>query len=183
MTHDPDHEAPPPEVLAGRGDDTTLQERWRHLSVRARAVTAAAAVAALGLGGTLAYSAASGEGTTPAASGAPSASETSDRRGEWFSRGMWFGLAVHGEATVEDPDSGAWVVHLWQWGTVESVAGDRVTVHSDDGAEWTWAVDSDIDLLGAATQVEGLAEGDIVHLAGTRAADGTRTADHILVSD
>ncbi|GAA4061554.1 hypothetical protein [Streptomyces shaanxiensis] len=86
MTHDPDqghHAGAEPggtdfEVLTGPGGPeresirgAALRGLWQRQSVRARAVTAAATVAALALGGTVAYAATSsgsGDGASPAAS-------------------------------------------------------------------------------------------------------------------
>ncbi|MGV9452453.1 hypothetical protein [Streptomyces sp. NPDC003635] len=180
MTHDPDRETTPPEVLAGGSERTPLGERWRGLSRRTRAVTTAVAVAVLALGGTYAFDAVSGGGkggTTPAASGSASGSDASDRGGDWY-RSLWFGLAVHGESTVKDPDSGDWVVRVWQWGTAEEVDGDRVTVRSEDGAQWTWSLDSDTTVHREGSG--GLTNGDELYLAGTRSAEGRHSADHVL---
>lgn len=190
MTHDPDQEAtPPPEVLVGPGEHTPLRDRWRRRSVRARAVTAAAAVAALTLGGTVvayaATSSGSDGGATPSASG--SASPSPDESGKRHGPGhAWrFGIggdAVHGEATVKDRDSGEWVVRVWQRGTVEKVDGDQVTVRSEDGAEWTWTVTSDTTVLREGEKGSGagdLKQGETVHVAGTR-SDDTRTASHVV---
>lgn len=188
MTHDPDQEAtPPPEVLVGPGEHTPLRDRWRRRSVRARAVTAAAAVAALTLGGTVvayaATSSGSDGGATPSASG--SASPSPDESGKRHGPGWRFGIggdAVHGEATVKDRDSGEWVVRVWQRGTVEKVDGDQVTVRSEDGAEWTWTVTSDTTVLREGEKGSGagdLKQGETVHVAGTR-SDDTRTASHVV---
>jgi hypothetical protein len=212
VTHDPDQpnaaggEPPdrtsgttPPahgdwEVIAGpggtdreRAPGAALRERWRRQSVRARAVTAAATVAVLALGGTVAYAATSSGsdgGATPGAAGSawPSKDGPRDRHGH----GPWFGIggeAVHGEATVKDPDTGKWVVRIWQRGTVEKVDGDQVTVKSDDGATWTWTVNADTTVFRDGTKGSGAGDvkkGETAFLMGTRSDDGTRTAAHVL---
>jgi len=172
MTHEPDS----PEILTSGPEPDRSRGLWRRRSARARTITAATTIAVLTLGGTVAYAATSGDGegsTTPSAS----ASDAPDRPGERHHRGPWFGpggSAVHGEATVKDGDSGEWIVRVWQRGTVEKVDGDQVTLRSEDGAEWTWTVDS--DTVGSDT----LKDGDDVYLAGTRSDGGERTADHVL---
>ncbi|MFJ3670847.1 hypothetical protein ACIPSE_30745 [Streptomyces sp. NPDC090106] len=187
MTHDPDRGATPPEVLEGPGEHGVLRDHWRQRSVRGRTLTAAAAVAALTLGGTVvAYAATSSGadgGATPSASG--SASPSPGERGHGHGHGRWFGPGgegVHGESTVKDPGTGDWVVRVWQRGTVESADGDRVTVKSEDGAEWTWTVASDTPVLrdgGRGTGAGDLEQGETVALTGTRSGD-SRTAERVL---
>ncbi|MER5935980.1 hypothetical protein ABT121_01505 [Streptomyces sp. NPDC001928] len=205
MTHDPDHEhqvgGEPAgtdfEVLTGPGGPEREQPRgaalrglWQRRSGRARAVTAAATVAALALGGTVAYAATSsgsGEGPSPAASGP--ASPSPGAPGERHGPGRWFGLGgagVHGESTVKDPDSDEWVVRIWQRGTVEKVDGNQVTVKSEDGAEWTWTVGSDTTVRhdGDKGSAAGdLKKGDDIFLVGTRSDDDTRTAARVLAGN
>ncbi|MFJ5304525.1 hypothetical protein [Streptomyces sp. NPDC088350] len=197
MTHDPEHEAgdnaaippmpdhaPGTEVLTGPGGtehDHGLDRLWRQRSRRARAVIAAATVAVLALGGTVAYAATSGRSggeAMPAAAGTPSGSPSPGGPGFRHGGGMWFGFgvggkAVHGEATVKDDSTGTWVVRIWQRGTVTKVAGDQVTVKSDDGTSWTWTVGSDATTKGSGA----LKKGDTASLIGTRSDNGTRTAD------
>ncbi|WP_371673324.1 hypothetical protein OG985_40145 [Streptomyces sp. NBC_00289] len=177
------HGGPEPSGPPGAG----LRDAWRRRSVRARAVAAAATVAVLAVGG-VAYAASSGGGgggATPAAAGSGTSS-ASDRPGDRHGRGMWFGLGgdgVHGEATVKDRDSGEWVVRVWQWGTAEKVDGDQVTVRSEDGASWTWTVDSDTSVFrdGApASGSDAVRKGETYYLAGTRAEDGALTAARVL---
>jgi hypothetical protein len=187
MTHEPDHEATPPEVLVGPGEHSALRDRRRGRSVRARAVTAAAAVAALTLGGTVvayaATSSGSSGGATPSASG--SASPSPDDSREHHGPGLRFGMAgeaVHGEATVEDRDSGEWVVRVWQRGTVEKVDGDQVTVRSEDGTSWTWTVNADTTVVRDGEKGSGtddLKQGEEIRLGGTR-TDDIRTASHVV---
>ncbi|GHD32979.1 hypothetical protein [Streptomyces galbus] len=175
---------PGAEVLAsGPPGRPSPSGRWRGGSRRGRAVVAAATVAVLGLGGTVAYAATSGGsggGTAPAAPGSSSA-PSPDRHG----RGPWSGFGgngVHGEATVKDPDSGDWIVRTWQRGTVEGTDGGRVTVKSEDGASWTWTVGKDTTVRregGSATGAGALKKGDSVLVVGTRDGD-TRTADRVL---
>jgi hypothetical protein len=143
-------------------------------------------VAVLALGGTVAYaatSAGSGNGALPAASGSASASPSPGEPGDRPGRGPWFGLGgigVHGESTVKDRGSGAWVVRIWQRGTVEKVDGDRVTVKSEDGAAWTWTVGADVKVFpDDGSGADALKKGETVFLVGSR-SDGTRTAQHIL---
>lgn len=180
MTHDPDQGH-----HAGGAAPSGL---WQRRSVRARAVTAAATVAVLALGGTVAYAATSsgsGDGASPVASGsaAPSPDAPRERPGHG---GMGFGFGgggVHGEATVKDPDTGEWVVRIWQRGTIEKVDGDQVTVKSEDGTEWTWTVDSDTTVRHEGDKSSGtgdLEKGETAVLAGTQADDDTRTASRVL---
>ncbi|MHB9864249.1 hypothetical protein [Streptomyces sp. YIM S03343] len=181
------------EVLAGPGGDrapgATLRGRWRRQSGRARAVTVAVTVAALALGGTVAFAATSGRSgadAVPAAAGtSPSASPSPGGPGGHGFFGPWFGLggqAVHGEATVKDRDTGKWVVRVWQRGTVQKTDGDQVTIKSEDGAQWTWTVGSGATVRkdGSAQSGAGaLKKGDTVMLVGTRSGD-TRTATFVV---
>ncbi|MFE5813666.1 hypothetical protein [Streptomyces sp. NPDC056479] len=202
MTHDPDHAhhvgGEPAgtdfEVLSGpdgtepeHARGAALRGLWRRQSVRARTVTTAATVAALALGGTVAYAATSsdsGNGASPSASG--SAEPTPGTPGERHGPGMWFGLGgggVHGESTVKDPDTDEWVVRTWQRGTVEKVDGDQVTVKSEDGAEWTWTVGSDTTVRhdgDKSSGAEALKKSDDIFVVGTRSDDDTRTASRVL---
>lgn len=185
--HEPEREPTADmEVMTGPGGAAGHERRpWRPRSRRARAVTAAATVVVLALGGSVAYAATSGgsgQGATPSASGSPSPGGPGDRHGggRWFGAG---GLGVHGEATVKDQDTGKWIVRTWQRGTVEKIDGDQVTVKSDDGASWTWTVDSGTTVLHDGTKGSGagaLKKGETAFLLGTRAGSGTRTATHVL---
>ncbi|MFD8812482.1 hypothetical protein ACFV23_13625 [Streptomyces sp. NPDC059627] len=177
----PEWEAPS-EVLSGpgpdRGPSAPLRDLWRRQSFRVRAVTVALVAGALALGGTVAFAAgsgSSGSATPPAASGAPSARPSApDGRGPghgWF--GMGGGMGVHGEATVKDPDTGKYVVRVWQRGTVQKVDGDQVTVKSDDGTSWTWTVGSDVKVRGDS---DALKKDATAFLIGTRGDGGKPTA-------
>lgn len=193
MTHERDQEqtpgeAPldgPGEVLTGPGgpEHGGLRGRWERQPVRGRAVIAAATVGVLAVGGTVAYAAASDgpHGVAPAAASSPSPSTSPDGRGPWF--GLRGG-AVHGEETVKDSRSGKWVVRTWQSGTVEKADGDHVTVKSEDGAEWKWAVGPDTRVFRDGTSGSGagtLKKGDTVHVTGPLSDDGTRTAAQVFV--
>ncbi|MGW1618686.1 hypothetical protein [Streptomyces sp. NPDC002172] len=180
----PEWEAPS-EVLSGPGPDrepgTPLRGLWRRQSLRVRAVTVALVAGALALGGTVAFAAGSGGGSavSPAASGAPSPSAPDGHgpgRG-WFGMG---GLGVHGETTVKDPDTGTYVVRVWQRGTVEKVDGDQVTVKSDDGASWTWTVGSDVKVRGDSDALKKDAKAVLI---GTRGDNGKLTASGALSGD
>ena len=186
--HEPDQEPTADrEVMTGPGGADREPGPWRRRSRRARAVTAAATVVVLALGGTVAYAATSGgsgQGATPSASGSapPSPGGPGDRHGggRWFGAG---GMGVHGEATVKDQDTGKWITRTWQRGTVEKIDGDQVTVKSEDGASWTWTVNSGSTVLRDGTKGSGagdLKKGDTAFLIGTRAGNGTRTATHAI---
>ncbi|QOV33763.1 hypothetical protein IM697_26630 [Streptomyces ferrugineus] len=205
MTHDPDHAhdagGEPAggdfEVLTGPGGPERDPARGNALrglrqrqSVRARAVTAAATVAVLALGGTVAYAATSsgsGEGASPAASGSASPDSPGERHGPgwWFGHGG--GGGVHGESTVKDPDSDEWVVRTWQRGTIDKVDGDQVTVKSEDGAAWTWTVGSDTTVRHfgdeGSSGAGDLRKGEDIYVVGTRSDDDTRTASRVLAGD
>ncbi|MEU6576824.1 hypothetical protein [Streptomyces sp. NPDC046805] len=172
---------------------TPLRARWRRQSARVRAVTVAATVVALALGGTVAYAATSrpsGGGTVTAPSAASSASPSPGGPGSHHDHFGWFGpggIGVHGETTVKDRDTGKWVVRIWQRGTVENVDHDHVTLKSEDGARWAWTVGSDTPVGGFDRMPQSgagaLKKGDKAFLIGTRSDDGTRTAAFALVGD
>ncbi|KUO06860.1 hypothetical protein [Streptomyces sp. DSM 15324] len=193
-----EHEQPEEvEVLSGPGGEerepgSPGARAWRR-SARGRAVIAATAVAVLALGGTVAYAATSGgsSGSPSASPSAPASSSPSEgpggghgRGGPWS--GFWFGGdAAHGEATVKDRDTGKWVVHVWQRGTVEKVDGDRVTVKSEDGTSWTWTVGADAAVHTGGTSDSGasaLKKGDTVVVVGSRSGD-TYTAARVVSGD
>ncbi|POX47397.1 hypothetical protein C3489_29775 [Streptomyces sp. Ru71] len=169
--HDPHQEQPETRESAGQAG-----RRW---PVRRRTVIAATAVAVLALGGTVAYAASSGGSPTPPGTSASSSPSPGgpDGRHERGGPGFGFGAAVHGEATVKDPDTGRWVVRIWQRGTVQKVSGDQVTVRSEDGASWTWTVGSDALVRGGTPK-----QGDTVVLIGTL-DHGKRTALRALTGD
>ncbi|MCZ4612442.1 hypothetical protein O3S80_53670, partial [Streptomyces sp. Lzd4kr] len=129
----------------------------------------------------------SGGGASPSASGP--ASPSPGAPGERHGPGMRFGLGgggVHGESTVKDPDTGEWVVRIWQRGTVEKVDGDRVAVKSEDGAEWAWTVGSDTTVRHDGDKSSGtgdLKKGDDLFVVGTRGDDDTRTAERVLAGN
>jgi hypothetical protein len=145
-------------------------------------VIAAATVAVLTLGGTVAYAAArDGSGGPPAAS--PSASSPPGPGERHGHGGPWFGFggdAVHGEATVKDPGTGRWVVRVWQRGTVQKADGDRITVRSEDGVSWTWKLGPDATASPhGSTGADAPKKGDTVSVVGTRSG-GAYTADRVL---
>ncbi|MER6957076.1 hypothetical protein [Streptomyces sp. NPDC000618] len=173
----------------GEGDEgrerADLRTLWHRRSARGRAVIAATTVAVLALGGTVAYAATSNGSDGGSPSAAPSASSSDGPGARHGHGGPWFGLggdAAHGEATVKDPDTGDWVVRVWQRGTVEKVADDQVTVKSEDGASWTWTVGSDTSVSGKDASGSGadtLKKGDTVYVVGSRSGD-RNTADRVL---
>ncbi|MFH9550207.1 hypothetical protein [Streptomyces sp. NPDC017435] len=188
---EPDRPQGPEEVelLSGpvdaERDRAGLRTLWRRRTARGRAVVAAATVAVLALGGTVAYAAASGDSGGGSPSGAPTASSSEGPGGRHGHGGPWSGFggdAAHGEATVKDPGTGDWVVRVWQRGTVQKADDDRITVRSEDGASWTWTVgpDTSVSADGASGSGAGaLKKGDTVYVAGTRSGD-TNTADRVL---
>ncbi|MFE8012017.1 hypothetical protein ACFU3O_04660 [Streptomyces antibioticus] len=183
----PDKRPEEAEVLSGPGDDAP-----RRVSARARTVIAATAVAALALGGTVAYAATSGGSPSPSPTSSSSSAPwgPGERGGHGGHGGPWArfgGDAVHGETTVKDPDSGEWVVRVWQRGTVEKTDGDRVTVKSEDGTSWTWTVGEDTPMRTDGSSESGsgsgaLKKGESVFVAGSRDGD-TYTADRVFAGD
>lgn len=191
MMQEPDRPEGPEEVellsgpVEGERERTDLRAPWRRRSARGRALIAATTVAVLALGGTVAYAAASGDSGGGSPSAAPSASSSEGPAGRHGHGGPWFGLggdAAHGEATVKDPDTGDWVVRVWQRGAVAKVADDRVTVRSEDGVSWTWTVGADTTVSAEGSSGSGadaLKKGDTVLVFGSRSGD-TNTADRVL---
>ncbi|MEV7320764.1 hypothetical protein [Streptomyces sp. NPDC093970] len=164
---------PLPATAPDRVPGARARDLWHRQPARARAVTVALVVGALALGGTAAFAAGSGtdSATSPAASGTPSAP---NGHGHGHGHGRFgMGLGVHGEATVKDPDTGKYVVRVWQRGTVQKVAGDQVTVKSDDGTSWTWTVGSGVKVRGDSDTLKKDAKAFVV---GTRGDDGKQTA-------
>jgi hypothetical protein len=167
---------------------------------RVRATIAVAAALMVAAGGAVAYAAntdgfGSPSSTSAAPLAAPSESAGSSAAptpsgpagpghrmaGGWFGVGRG-GDAAHGEATVKGSD-GAWVVRVWQHGTVQSADGSTLGVKSEDGTVWTWRTTSDTTVLrngSRGTGSDGLAKGQTVFLVGTRSADGGNTATTVL---
>ncbi|MFD7935749.1 hypothetical protein ACWGA9_04705 [Streptomyces sp. NPDC054950] len=191
---EPDRPEGPEEVellsgpVEGERDRADLRASWRRRSARGRALIAATTVAVLALGGTVAYAATAGDSGGGSPSASPSASSSEGPGGRHGHGGPWFGLggdAAHGEATVKDPDTGDWIVRVWQRGTVAKVADDRVTVRSEDGVSWTWTVGADTTVSADGSSGSGadasnaLKKGDTVLVLGSRSGD-TDTADRVL---
>ncbi|MFJ6214247.1 hypothetical protein ACIQGZ_13060 [Streptomyces sp. NPDC092296] len=185
MTLEPrDNRQPPPYYgwEPATGPPGPEQPLGRGLPGRRTAVTVTAVVV-LALGGA-AYAATAGgpSGETPSAAppgGATSPPAAPDQggQGDRGGPGRW---AAHGEATVRDPRTGQWTVRVWQRGTVER-SGSTLTVKSADGTTWTWRTTSGTAVLSHGGGAIG--QGQTVLLAGTRASDGTDTADRVLVGD
>ncbi|MGA5703409.1 hypothetical protein [Peterkaempfera bronchialis] len=183
MTLEPREEHPPPP-----DGEETLSGGPGQRPPRKRLTVAAVAVAVVAAGGTVAYAASTGgppgsENPPPATNAAPTTLGQPDqpggpgRPGGPPGSGRWFGLggAAHGETTVQDPDAKTWTIRVWQHGTVESTNGSTLTVKSADGTSWTWH--------GLRAPAPGnLSTGETVLVMGTRAADGTNTAEHLLAS-
>ncbi|MEW1777072.1 hypothetical protein [Streptomyces sp. NPDC086777] len=175
----------PPEVLSGpdREPGAPLRDRWRRQSFRVRAVTVALVAGALALGGTVAFAAGSGSGSVAAPAAAGASPSPSAPGGCGPGHGWWFGMAgmgVHGEATVKDPDTGKYVVRVWQRGTVENVDGDQVTVQSADGTSWTWTVGSHVKVRGDSDTLKKDAKAILI---GTRGDNGKPTASGAFSGD
>lgn len=117
---------------------------------------------ALAAGGATAY-AVTGDATQPAKS--PAATAKAKHRHGLFAPG------IHGQATVKNGKTGAFVVREWQRGQVSTVSGDNVTVKSEDGVSWTWTVDGNtkIGRDGKQITVGDLKSGDHVAVVGTQA--------------
>jgi hypothetical protein len=93
--------------------------------------------------------------------------------------GALFGPGIHGEATVKNGKKGTFTTREWQRGQVTAVAGDNVTVKSEDGFSWTWTVagTTKIGRDGKQITVADLKSGDQVAVVGTKqgsANDATR---------
>jgi uncharacterized cupredoxin-like copper-binding protein len=75
---------------------------------------------------------------------------------------------AHGQETVKDKTTGAYVVHEWQVGKVGSVGGSTVTVTDGSGATWTWTVDSSTAYRvdGAKGALSGVHVGDTILIRG-----------------
>jgi hypothetical protein len=87
------------------------------------------------------------------------------------------GGVLHGSYVAADPDGGYRTV-LVQRGEVTAVSDSSLTVVSEDDFTTTYRVDGDTLVLAGSGGLEGIAEGDTVHVSGVR-EDGTTRAVHV----
>jgi len=88
---------------------------------------------------------------------------------------------AHGQATIKDK-AGAYVVHEWQAGKVDSVSGSSVRVTDGTGTTWTWTVASSTkyQVDGAKGALSGVHVGDTILIRGQQsgsANDATAVVD------
>ncbi|MFC4530324.1 hypothetical protein [Sphaerisporangium dianthi] len=90
-------------------------------------------------------------------------------------------IGLHGEATVR-ARGGGFATYTWQRGDVTAVSGGSITVKSADGANWTWALNTDTKVRknGAKSASSALTSGDGVFVLGTPNGDA-RTAQGVVV--
>lgn len=102
----------------------------------------------------------------------PGSSGRPDHRPGGGPGGGAFG-ALHGEFTAKD-DKGVFVLRDIQRGQVTAVSGGSLTVKSEDGVSWVWAINGQTK-VGRDQQISSIKTGDTVHVNGTRSGQ-TRTA-------
>jgi hypothetical protein len=107
--------------------------------------------------------------SSPSPSGSNGSSKTAKRQ------------FLHGERVVKDKD-GKIITVDGQRGSVTAASGTSLTVKSDDGTTWTWAITKDTKVRGASLKVEpatSIKVGDTVAVGGQRTGD-TRTARAVI---
>jgi uncharacterized cupredoxin-like copper-binding protein len=103
------------------------------------------------------------------------------RRKRGHDRAALLKRGAHGQATIKDK-AGAYVVHEWQAGKVESISGSSVTVTDGTGTTWTWTVASSTKYRvdGKAGALSGVHVGDTILIRGQQsgsANDATAVFD------
>jgi uncharacterized cupredoxin-like copper-binding protein len=74
---------------------------------------------------------------------------------------------AHGRSSIKDK-AGAYVVHEWQAGKVDSISGSSVTVTDGTGTTWTWTVESATKYRvdGKKGALSGVHVGDTILIRG-----------------
>jgi uncharacterized cupredoxin-like copper-binding protein len=90
---------------------------------------------------TVSTSATTGSKTAAACKDAKHPARCAVRRAAGRERSALLKRGAHGQSSIKDK-AGAYVVHEWQAGKVESVSGSSVTVTDGTGTTWTWTVAS-----------------------------------------
>lgn len=144
----------------------------RRLGKRGTVVTGVVLTGALVAGGATAFAASgnssSGTSSKPAATGQHKAGKAKQRRERRALRLIL--RTVHGQVTVKNHKTGAYVVREWQRGQVTAVNGDTLTVRSPDGVSWTWSVTKNATITRGGKRIaeSTVHSGDSVVMAGHR---------------
>lgn len=119
-----------------------------------------------------------GTAASSSADSAGASAATSDATG--LRRRLLAGRVLHGEATVKGREG--YQVAATQLGTVTAVTKTSLTVRSEDGVTWTWALGSDtrVRTAEAASSAAAVKDGVQVRVVGP-VADGARTARLVVV--
>ena len=126
-------------------------------------------------------SATTGSKTATACKTAQHPAKCAVRRAAGRHRGALLKQGAHGQATIKDK-AGAYVVHEWQAGKVDSVNGSTVTVTDGTNTTWTWTVASTTKYRvdGAKGTLSGVHVGDTILIRGQQsgsANDATALLD------
>ena len=116
---------------------------------------------------TVSASATTGSKTASACKDAKHPARCAVRRAARRDRSALLKRGAHGQATVKDK-AGAYVVHEWQVGKVDSVSGSSFTVTDGTGTTWTWTAGSGTTYRvdGAKGSLSGVHVGDTILIRG-----------------
>jgi hypothetical protein len=140
-----------------------MTKRW--LGRRGAVVAGIVLAGGLVAGGTAAYAA--GTGNAPATTH-PTPAKAAHKHPGKRRHPRLGAVGIHGEATVRNARTGAFVVREWQRGQVTAVNGDHLTVRSADGVSWTWTVEKNATITrdGKKITESTLKSGDTVLVVG-----------------
>lgn len=147
-----------------------------------RTASVAAAWTAVGVLGAAALTgvATAAPGSAPAADTRSSAATTADGPADQARHRHLGGRVLHGEFTVKGKDG--YRQAATQLGTVSALDKESITVRSEDGTTWTWALTGDTRVR---TGRAGATLGDVKSGATVRVAgptdDGKRTARLVVI--
>jgi hypothetical protein len=84
----------------------------------------------------------------------------------------FLGEPVHGEMVIKKSD-GSFLTVTNQRGDVTAVSSDSITLHSEDGYDQTYAVDSDTKVIkdGKQAAIGDISQGDTVGVMGEKSGD------------
>jgi uncharacterized cupredoxin-like copper-binding protein len=116
---------------------------------------------------TVSAAATTGSKTAAACKDAKHPARCDVRRAAGRERSALLKRGAHGQSSIKDK-AGAYVVHEWQAGKVESISGSSVTVTDGTGTTWTWTVESATKYRvdGKKGALSGVHVGDTILIQG-----------------
>ena len=118
---------------------------------------------------TVSASATTGSKTATACNNAKRPARCDRRRVAGRERSALLKRGAHGQSSIKNK-AGAYVVHEWQAGKVDSISGSSVTVTDGTGTTWTWTVQSATKYRvdGKKGALSGVHVGDTILVRGEK---------------